>query len=430
MRYFIFAGKDSRDYFQFTLSIEREYLPPIKVPTFKVPNRAGLVGLKRNEVSERTLKVTVSSYAADNEELRARMRQLAEFLIYEEDQDLIFSDEPHLKYRARFSNTRTDLEEIAATGEGELIFIAFDPFAYELAEKSQLTRNRYPNLIPKTTFENLDSGTDWTDWYETLNVSSEESDAILRASMTGFTGDTATENPRMRLLMGHGNRTYLEAGKPYTFSFKILPSIALDKLEYLNYFQYPADGSATIWGDILKDGILLDNLQKEADSDYLVFQQTFVPPVSGEARMGFGFGIWSNPNMSNGTWFRVKEFKLEAGSEATPFYNDPTVFVNDGTAPTFPRIRAVPTADTPYIKITNVTTNKIILYNEPVTAWNILIIDTDTNKAYIEQTGETKNKHIALESEFFALEKGENLIRVEGEGLTGNVRLYWRERYW
>lgn len=134
MRYFTFNGIDSRTLFPLTNSIQRPYLPPISVPSFKIPNRAGAVAIQRNEVGIRDIEVEVTFMMDTWEDVRARVRQLAAFLIYTEDKPLIFSDEPNLMYYARFNQEDTDLEEIAMMGRGTLNFTCFDPYAYELEE--------------------------------------------------------------------------------------------------------------------------------------------------------------------------------------------------------------------------------------------------------------------------------------------------------
>lgn len=134
MRYFTFNGIDSRTLFPITKSIQRPYLPPISVPSFNIPNRAGAVAVQRNDVGTREITVEVTFMMDSWEDVRQRVREMAAFLLYTEDKPLIFSDEPHLFYYARFNQDNTDLEEVARMGTGELVFTCFDPYAYELEE--------------------------------------------------------------------------------------------------------------------------------------------------------------------------------------------------------------------------------------------------------------------------------------------------------
>ena len=157
LKYFTFAGKDSRTYFKFVNKIERPFLPPISVPAIEVPNRSGSIDLQRNEIGTREIKFTVTLIALTDADLRAQVRTLSAFLIYSKAQELIISDEPNRKYFARFNQSNNDLEEIAQTGQGELTFTCFDPFAYSTVENNSLfmtelntiTNNGSTRLFPR-----------------------------------------------------------------------------------------------------------------------------------------------------------------------------------------------------------------------------------------------------------------------------------------
>lgn len=138
LRYFTFAGKDSRDYITWINKIKRPYLPGITVPSYPVPNRAGSIPVKRNEIAPSTIEITFTLGGASHAEIRARARNLAAFLFYNEDQEIVFSDELDKKYFARFNQEDTNFEEIAYTGQGTLLFTCFDPIAYSTTEKTQL----------------------------------------------------------------------------------------------------------------------------------------------------------------------------------------------------------------------------------------------------------------------------------------------------
>lgn len=150
MRYFTFNGIDSRTLFPITNAIHRPYLPPINVPSFNIPNRAGAVSIQRNDIGTREITVEVTFLMNSHEEVRQRVRDMAAFLLYSEDKPLIFSDEPNLLYYARFNQDNTDLEEIAFMGRGELNFTCFDPYAYELEE----TTVTMPDLASETNVVN------------------------------------------------------------------------------------------------------------------------------------------------------------------------------------------------------------------------------------------------------------------------------------
>lgn len=135
MRYFTFAGVDSRTHF-LTNYINRPFLPPITVPTMEIPRKAGAIGLPRNEIGIREITIGVTMLGVSHVDVRERVRALSGFLVKSTDQDLIFSDEINKKYLARFNQSANDLEELAYTGEGELTFTCFDPFAYDIYEST------------------------------------------------------------------------------------------------------------------------------------------------------------------------------------------------------------------------------------------------------------------------------------------------------
>lgn len=139
MRHFFFGGKDSRDFFDFINYINRPFIPPIEVLSVKVPNRAGAISTKKNDIGIVEIKIGVTLMGLNDGDLRTKVRALSQFLIYNEDQDFYFSDEVNRIYKARFVGGGEKLEEVAAMGEGELTFICFNPFAYSNAEKSQNT---------------------------------------------------------------------------------------------------------------------------------------------------------------------------------------------------------------------------------------------------------------------------------------------------
>ena len=109
---------------------------------------------------------------------------------------------------------------------------------------------------------------------------------------------------------------------------------------------------------------------------------------------------------------------------------------NAGTAPTYPRLRAIPSVDCSFIKFTNVTTGKSITYNAVWKAWDSLIIDCKNNLVYREADNISFMENITLDSEFFELVAGDNKITVSnqdataGAGLASQCRVYWTEAYY
>lgn len=262
-RYFTLNGLDSRNFGFVINKLIRPYFPPLQVPTLSIPNRAGAIGIHRNEWGVRTIEVDITLMGDNFVDLRQKVRNLAGFLVYYQDVPLIFSDEPNRQYWARFNQTSTSLDEIAETGAGKLIFTCFDPLAYDVTEKTHL-----------------------------LDVT--------------------------------------EAGNA-TFSF-------------------------------------------------------------------------------------------------TPH--------NYGTAPCYPKLRAIPSVNCTFIKFTNVTTGKSITYNATWTAWDALVIDCRANLVYREADKLSFLENITLDSEFFPLVAGDNKIvvsnqdAVAGAGLANQCRIYWTEAYY
>jgi predicted phage tail component-like protein len=255
LRTFIFGGKSSTNYFKFISKIVKPYLPPVRVVSYKIPNRAGEIASKGNEVGSREIEITITLMGLSQVDLNTKIRLLSEFLIYDTDQELIFSDEPTLKYFARFNQESTNLEEIAYMGEGVLKFTCFDPFAYRTTENSV-------SVVSKDT--------------------------------------TVTNNGSMK--------------------------------------AYP-------WFDIF------------------------------------------------------------------------------------------PNATSNFVKITNVTTGVYFYYNSPLTSGQELIVNNNTNQVYDLPNKTNKIINVTLESEFFSLIKGQNVIRFENQnadssGLLGRATINWRERFY
>jgi lysozyme len=116
-RYFTFNGLDSRNFGFLINDILRPYFPPLQITTIGVPNRAGALAVNRNEWGVRNIEVDITIMGDNFVDLRQKVRNLAGFLVYMQDVALIFSDEPNLKYNARFNQSATSLDEIAETAQ-------------------------------------------------------------------------------------------------------------------------------------------------------------------------------------------------------------------------------------------------------------------------------------------------------------------------
>lgn len=126
---FTFAGKHMTDDFGLRAKkIERTLGPEIEAITEKIPGRRGV---SDQGIEEGALEIRVSfSYQALNViDLRAHLRQVWAWLRNGGQLgELVFDDEPDLKYMARVVGL-TELDEIIARSEGEITFLIPDPDA-------------------------------------------------------------------------------------------------------------------------------------------------------------------------------------------------------------------------------------------------------------------------------------------------------------
>jgi hypothetical protein len=271
-----------------------------------------------------------------------------------------------------------------------------------------------PNLMPVSTFGDL---TKFTDWYSTMSFSTEENNTILRAEMIAF-----ETNPRMRFMTSTTNETILTEGVRYTFSFKILTSIKLKTLEYTQLIAYNPDNSYD-WVDY-GNAVDVDTLPKD-ENGYSIYSSSFVATKTGDARFGLGFGNGNNPELDNGTWFKIKDLKVHQSIEN---YVQPTIIFgeiipnniakNEGQveAPVVIEIKGACVNP----RIDNETTGEFIAFKDlTMTSTQTLIIDTTFGHKKVELDGVNVFNKLDFSSTFFNLAIGENSIDFSDE--TGNV---------
>jgi predicted phage tail component-like protein len=122
----------------------------------------------------------------------------------------------------------------------------------------------------------------------------------------------------------------------------------------------------------------------------------------------------------------------------SPTIGATTVFANSGTAPTYPKIRVVPTGALTYVKFTNQTTGKHILLHNlggVLDAWKVVMVDCALNRVYDETGGTRRDNILDLSSDYFPLVKGNNTILMETNVLPItsapiSARLLYTERYY
>jgi predicted phage tail component-like protein len=125
----------------------RSIAPPITHKTTKVPNRPGAYD-RGKELGMRTFKIAITLNEATQAAYNANKRDIAAWLVTDEPEALVFDDEPTKTYYARLAG-ETNLSEIYRLGQGELTFVAPDPYAYG-PERTQTI------AVPPATF-NRDS---------------------------------------------------------------------------------------------------------------------------------------------------------------------------------------------------------------------------------------------------------------------------------
>jgi predicted phage tail component-like protein len=122
----------------------------------------------------------------------------------------------------------------------------------------------------------------------------------------------------------------------------------------------------------------------------------------------------------------------------SPSVGATTVFNNTGTAPTYPKIRVVPTGAITWVKFTNQTTGKFVLLHNiggVLDAWKVVIVDTALNKVYDDANGTRRDNILDLSSDYFPLVKGNNTLLMEtnvspATSAPMSARLIFTERYY
>lgn len=146
-----------------------------------------------------------------------------------------------------------------------------------------------------------------TDWYgnSTLSPHTFPSGRVgFRAIMSDF-----AKNPRMRITSewDEGSRANLIKGETYRASIIFRPSSHMKRVELTGiYYQSP---NGPYWQDFkYKD--LVDLPRESWRDETLRYEETFVALETTGARLAFGFGL-GNPNMQNGAYVDVVEFRVE-----------------------------------------------------------------------------------------------------------------------
>jgi predicted phage tail component-like protein len=124
----VFRGRHSSDLSLIVNKVHRSLLPPLSDKTITIPNRPGGYFFG-NEQGVRLFKVdfTVSTHSVDD--LWTKIHELNSWLQSDEEEELIFDQEPYISYFAVVVGT-TDLESIGSSGMFSVTFLCPDPFGY------------------------------------------------------------------------------------------------------------------------------------------------------------------------------------------------------------------------------------------------------------------------------------------------------------
>ncbi|MCU9614073.1 phage tail family protein [Caldibacillus lycopersici] len=119
------------------LSRKRSYWAPISRNLTYVIGRPGAL-LNHTKTDVRVEEVSVEISAESAQELRKIEEDLADWLIQEEEKELIFPDETDRTYYAYIDGS-FNANEIVSKGYGTLKFICLDPYKYGAIKESQIS---------------------------------------------------------------------------------------------------------------------------------------------------------------------------------------------------------------------------------------------------------------------------------------------------
>lgn len=136
-------------------------------------------------------------------------------------------------------------------------------------------------------------------------------------------------------------------------------------------------------------------------------------------------------SMGEGTLqFMMGEPYAFSTTEKTATISTSTTVINNGTIPTYPYFRLTTGVEVYDIFLSNDTTGESMLLLGALAPNLPIIIDHERNLIYSENTGTGLMHLLDLNSDFFALQKGSNIITL-GQNYGGQVTLemFYRERF-
>ncbi|WDL97795.1 distal tail protein Dit [Alicyclobacillus sp. ALC3] len=141
---FTYNGTHSSTYGVYATSTVTGILPPVNSVSLNVPKRPGL-WYTRTDLGPRWIQVHVSVTATSNMDLRTQIRNIAAWLSPASGlQSLSFDNEPNLTYYAvpdegmggGAGTQSTDITQMVTLGNGKVIFMCADPFAYDTQQSA------------------------------------------------------------------------------------------------------------------------------------------------------------------------------------------------------------------------------------------------------------------------------------------------------
>lgn len=133
-----FNGGNSSDYGLNVVSIERNFLPPVKNTYLDVEGRNGSY-FAGSTLDKKAINVQVNIVATSESDLRNKARQIGAWLYTLAEVPFSFNDEPDLIYTGKVDST--SLEEVLRFGSGTLTFVCGKPTADGLAKTVNVPDN-------------------------------------------------------------------------------------------------------------------------------------------------------------------------------------------------------------------------------------------------------------------------------------------------
>jgi predicted phage tail component-like protein len=125
---FVFRGKHSSEFDIIVSRVHRSMLPPLTDKSIYIPNRPGAYWFG-NDIGMRQFRVEIVLKAQTKRQMIQKAREIVKWLLSNEEEELIFDDEPEKSYFG-FLAGNTDIEEILTYGKTTLTFLCPDPYAY------------------------------------------------------------------------------------------------------------------------------------------------------------------------------------------------------------------------------------------------------------------------------------------------------------